>query len=165
MHVIIDPVWKAVNWKMTRVERLLIGNLNDLTDKNKIKNLVLSLEQILMLKINPELNVLKVAGSPAGLKRSPESMFPSLLKTSKSVYLYDDVAKELIYISPSRSDLGRVIDCDPSSIVKSIQNNTLYLNRFKFSDSPIDSEVYSVNMRTKEALLTFINAAPSGGWA
>lgn len=37
---------------------------------SKVKNLILALEQIFLLELNPEDNVLKVAGSPAGLKRT-----------------------------------------------------------------------------------------------
>ena len=56
--------------------------------KQQFKILSLALEQILLLIFNPEYNVLKVAGSPAGLKRSPESMEANLLKTSKVTYVF-----------------------------------------------------------------------------
>lgn len=59
----------------------------------KLKNLTLALEQILLLEYNPEYNVLKVAGSPAGIKRTAESMLPSFTKNSKPVYLYDNLKK------------------------------------------------------------------------
>lgn len=83
----------------------LIQNLG----KIQLRNLVLALEQILMLKINPELNVLKVAGSVAGNKRSSESMQPALLKCSKPVYFYDTATKQLIFIANSRVDLCKIL--------------------------------------------------------
>lgn len=72
----------------------LIGNYRDSSvAKVKLKNFTLALEQILLLKYNPEYNVLKVAGSPAGIKRTVESMLPSFTKNSKPVYLYDNFSK------------------------------------------------------------------------
>jgi hypothetical protein len=56
-----------------------------------------------------------VAGSPAGIKRSPESMRPSLLKSSKPLYLYDEVKKELIYTSDSQTKMGEAIGITKAS--------------------------------------------------
>lgn len=54
--------------------------------KQQFKNLSLALEQLFLLTVNPEYNVLKVAGSPAGIKRSLESILPSFIKSSRATY-------------------------------------------------------------------------------
>jgi group I intron endonuclease len=50
--------------------------------ETKLKNLTLALEQILILQNNPEYNVLKVVGSQAGNKHSPETK----AKTKKNIF-------------------------------------------------------------------------------
>jgi group I intron endonuclease len=58
--------------------------------ETKLKNLTLALEQILILQINPEYNVLKVVGSQAGNKHSPETK----AKTKKK-YFFCSLLREM----------------------------------------------------------------------
>jgi len=60
-----------------------VDNVYGLEYKKVLKNLVLALEQIFILRLNPEYNELKVAGINVGLKVTPESMLPRLKKTRK----------------------------------------------------------------------------------
>nr|YP_009722363.1 hypothetical protein [Morchella importuna]QGN66765.1 hypothetical protein [Morchella importuna] len=62
-------------------------------DKVKIRNLSLCLEQLWILLLNPEYNVVKVAGSNAGYKHSDESIENNKIRNSKAAplslnYLY-----------------------------------------------------------------------------
>ena len=94
----IDIAIKEVGLDQFYLDIYLIPeNLIDPNSLTKSKNLSLALEQILILQHNPEYNVLKVAGSPAGDKRSLESILPSIKKNRKPIYLYDEINKELIY--------------------------------------------------------------------
>jgi hypothetical protein len=56
-----------------------VDNVYGLEYKKVMKNLVLALEQIFILRLNPEYNELKVAGINVGLKVTPESMVPRFL--------------------------------------------------------------------------------------
>nr|AMX22271.1 NADH dehydrogenase subunit 3 [Cryphonectria parasitica] len=128
--------------------------LSDL--RKKAKYLVLALEQILLLVYNPEYNVLKVAGSPAGLKRTPESMLPSFIKSSKATYFYDIKNKELLYISQTRGELWELIPIG-SNIGKYLHGkNRFYLDQFFISDHPLSEDVYTTNLRSKDDLLTYV---------
>lgn len=140
-------------------EKLLADNLNLKDYKTKSKQLVLSLEQILLLKINPEYNVLKVAGSPAGLKRSKESMLPSLLKTSKSIYFYDTISKELIFISKSQGSIARLLGHLKGGNLSILRTkNILYLNRFKLTDTPLNEDEYATNLMDEKELQTYVDS-------
>ena len=102
-------------------------------EKNKLKFLTLALEQMLILEFNPEYNVLKVAGSGSGFKRSPESMLPSLVKNSKATYVYDNKADQLVYAANSRSELSREIGLSLGTLSRILKEDSLYLNRFILS--------------------------------
>ena len=122
----------------------------------RLKNLTLALEQILLLEYNPEYNVLKVAGSPAGLKRTAQSMLPSFTKNSKPVYLYDNLKKELIYTSKSLTELAGILKITVSNLGTCITNSTLYLNQFLFSKIIIENEKYVTNFMDKDSLFSYI---------
>jgi hypothetical protein len=132
----------------------LIGS-NSITKLKK--NLSLALEQILILQINPEYNVLKVVGSAAGNKRSLESILPSIIKNSKPIYLYDQINKELIYIAESRVSLAKFINYNSSNIVRLFKSGGLYLNQFIFSDKLLNESEYTINLKSDEDLLAFLN--------
>jgi len=124
--------------------------------KQQFKFLSLALEQILLLTFNPEYNVLKVAGSPAGLKRTPESMLPSLIKSSKATYLYDIKNKELIYISKTRGELAELMPTG-NNVGKYLHGkNRFYLDQFFVSDYPLSEDIYATNLRSKDDLLTYV---------
>lgn len=124
--------------------------------KTQLKNITLALEQIFLLTVNPEYNVLKVAGSPAGLKRTPESMLPSFIKNTKATYFYDTQNKELIFISKSRGELAGLtpVGYNISGYIQG--NNRLYLNRFFISDHPLSEDTYTTNLLSRDDLPTYI---------
>lgn len=124
--------------------------------KKNFKYLSLALEQILLLTFNPEYNVLKVAGSPAGLRRTRESMESNNLKTSKVTYVYDNKTKKLIYISTSLSKLANLLDIELGNLSKLITKNSLYLNRIIFSYELLQEFDYTVEVATSEELISFI---------
>lgn len=124
-------------------------------NKTKAKSFALALEQILLLEYNPEYNVLKVAGSPAGLKRTPESMLPSFIKSSKPTYLYDIKNKELVYISKTRSELCELIPAGSNIGKYTLDKNRFYLDRFFVSDFPLSEDIYNINLRSKDELVTY----------
>lgn len=142
----IDIAIKEVGLDQFYLDIYLIPeNLIDPNSLTKSKNLSLALEQILILQHNPEYNVLKVAGSPAGNKRSLESILPSIKKNSKPIYLYDEINKELIYKADSRINLSKVINNSSSNIVKLLKSGDLYLNQFIFSDQLLSESEYTTN--------------------
>jgi GIY-YIG catalytic domain len=69
----------------------VVGKLKTSLFSSKVKQLTLALEQIFLLANNPEYNNLKVAGSPAGLKRTLESMINNFIVNSKPLYMYDTI--------------------------------------------------------------------------
>lgn len=127
-------------------------------EQKKITNLTLTLEQILILIHNPEYNVLKVAGSPAGNQRSLDSMLPSFLKCSKVTYLVDNETKKVIYIAKSRSELAETLKTGVSNISSMyISQKKLYLGRFIITDGPIDESVFTIDFLSPEDLVDFLD--------
>jgi hypothetical protein len=99
-----------------------------------------------------------VAGSPAGLKRTAESMLPSILKCSKPIYLYDEINKQLIFKTDSKVDMGKAVGVSSASNLSFYKTReNLYLNRFIFSSTLLDSNEYTTNLMSKENLLTYLN--------
>jgi group I intron endonuclease len=72
-----------------------------------LQHLVLSLEQMLILELNPKLNEIKVAGSGPGNLTG---------KSLKMTYLFDAVNKELIYITSGRINMAKIIGCNEETI-------------------------------------------------
>jgi hypothetical protein len=122
-----------------------------------MKNFSLTLEQILILLHNPEYNVLKVAGSPAGNPRSLDSMLPSLLKNSKVTYLIDNETNKIIYKAESRTELAKVIDVYRGNISTLISKKELFLGRLTVSESPLDESVYTTDLMNPDDLLDYVN--------
>jgi len=121
----------------------LLQNSGNAADKatsslyfSKVKQLTLALEQIFLLLKNPEYNVLKVAGSPAGLKRTPESMVNKFGINSKPLLFMYDVNQELIYKTPSKNKFGLALGISVSNIRAYFSNGQLYLSRFLFHILP-----------------------------
>ena len=119
--------------------------------KKEVRNLVLVLEQILILLLNPEYNKLKVAGSVLGNKIEKELMLPVFEKTRKITYLYDAEKKELIYQAKSRTLLSEGLGLKRRLVPKQ-----LYLNRFFISDELLSEKEYSSNLLSSKALTAFI---------
>lgn len=103
-----------------------------------------------------------MAGSPAGIKRSPKSMLPSLLKSSKPIYLYDTVSKQLIYIFDSHMNMAKGLAITNSNLSKYTKNNNLYLARFIISITPLDSIEYSKNLLDIETLKKLVKDVAKG---
>jgi len=120
--------------------------------KHKVRNLVLALEQIFILWLNPKYNELKVAGSVAGNKIQKELMEPVFEKTRKITYLYDADKKELIYQTKSRTLLAEAM-----GMKRRIAPKRLYLNRFFISDEPLSEKEYSNNLLSSKALIANMN--------
>lgn len=117
-----------------------------------IRNLVLALEQIFIILLNPKYNKLKVAGSAAGNKIQQELMESVFSKIRKMTYLYDVDKKELIYQADSRTLLSGAM-----GIKRRLVPKQLYLNRFLISDNLLDSKEYSNNLLSSKALTAFIS--------
>ena len=120
--------------------------------RKKIRNLVLVLEQILILLLNPEYNKLKVAGSAAGNKIQKELMESVFSRTRKMTYLYDVDKKELIYQTNSRTLLSEAL-----GIKRRLVPKQLYLNRFLIFDNLLNVKEYSNNLLSSKALSAFIS--------
>ena len=125
--------------------------------QKKITDLTLTLEQILILIHNPEYNVLKVAGSPAGNKRSLDTILPSILKNSKFTYLINNETNEVIYIAKSRTELAKILKTGVSNISAYIRQKYLYLGRLTITNGPIDESVFTTNFMSLEELLDFVD--------
>lgn len=120
--------------------------------RKKIRNLVLILEQIIILLLNPKYNKLKVAGSAVGNKIQKELMESVFKKTRKTTYLYDVEKKELIYQTNSRTLLAEAMGMKRRLVPKQ-----LYLNRFLISDNLLNEEEYYNNLLSAKALTTLIS--------
>lgn len=123
------------------------------------RNYSLALEQILILIHNPEYNVLKVAGSPAGLTRTFESMLPSFLKNSKMTYFIDNETKKIIYKTDSRTELAYAINVDRSNLSRFIKSSGLFLGRFLIlnSENPLDISDYTTDLMSPKDLLYYVD--------
>lgn len=124
----------------------LIPKFFELCDKDikKYHHLVLFLEQMLIMEMNPELNEIKVAGSNPGYLMD---------KNLKKSYLYDDLNKELIYIADGRKNLAKILACHVDAIKRYLASkNKLYLNRFFIADEMLSEQKYSVNLKSLESL-------------
>lgn len=138
---------------LARIDRDFTGVKNG---KAELKKFTLALEPIFLLTMNPEYNVLKVAGSPAGLKRTPESMLPSFIKNSKATYFYDTQNKELLFISKSRSELASLIPIGSNISVYRQAKDRLYLDRFFISDHLLSEDTYTTNLLSMDDFPTYI---------
>ena len=120
-----------------------------------LHHLVLSLEQMLILELNPKLNEIKVAGSNPGSLTG---------KSLKKTYLFDSVNKELIYITNGRINMAKIIGCNEEAIKRYLYHkNKLYFKRFFIADEmPSDQEYsppriftggeYSIKLKSLESL-------------
>lgn len=127
------------------------------TEKSVLKNLSLALEQMFILEFNPEYNVLKVAGSPAGLKRSPGSMLPSLMKNYRATYMYDSKTNKLLFIANSRSELAKSIGLDLRNLSRILKENKLYLDRFILSSVPLNESDFTIETMSPEELIKYVD--------
>lgn len=116
-------------------------------EKIKLRNLVLSLEQILILALNPQYNDLKVAGSRAGID-SVKGTFS---------YLYDDVKKELIFKAKTRRFMAEAMGVNKNKIRNYlVKSERFYLKRFFISDIKLNEDIYSTNIMDLQDLSAYI---------
>ena len=109
-----------------------------------LHHLVLSLEQMLILELNPKLNEIKVAGSGPGNLTG---------KNLKKTYLFDSVNKELIYITDSRTNMAKIIGCHPEAIKCYLYHkNRLYFKRFFIGNEMPSDQEYSIKLKSLESL-------------
>ena len=117
-----------------------------------IKNLhylVLSLEQILILELNPKLNEIRVAGSNPGYITS---------KNLKKSYLHDAISKEVIYIEESRKNLAKILGCHVETIKRYLSyKKKLYLKRFIIADTILNEQGYTINLKSLQSLKAYLN--------
>ena len=125
-------------------------NLNDkILSISILKNLTITLEQILILELNLELNDIMVAGS------SPGALFN---KNSKKTYLYDEIKKELIYISESRKEMAEVLGYNVDSLKRYFKvTKLLYLKRFMLTEYIEEGNTYTINLMKQKDLEKFIS--------
>ena len=109
-----------------------------------LHHLVLSLEQMLILELNPKLNEIKVAGSNPGSLTG---------KNLKNTYLFDSVNKELIYITNGRINMAKIIGCNEEAIKRYLYHkNKLYFKRFFIADEMPSDQEYSIKLKSLESL-------------
>lgn len=114
-----------------------------------MKNLTITLEQILILELNPELNDIMVAGS------SPGALFNN---NSKKTYLYHEIKKELIYISESRKEMAEVLGYNVDSLKRYFKvTKLLYLKRFMLTEYIEEGNTYTINLMKQKDLEKFIS--------
>jgi len=123
--------------------------------RSDLKNLCLSLEQILILKFNPEYNILKVAGSGTGLTKDSDAILSISEKLSKPVYLYDEFTKEYIFKCKNQKEFTQILGRASTNIARYTKNNKLFWNRFIISNVPLDN--YEENIMDHDTLQIFID--------
>lgn len=147
----LDRILPPLNARGLRsAEEVSKFNLSEF--RKEVRNLVLVLEQIFILLLNPEYNRLKVAGSAAGNKIQKELMLPVFEKARKITYLYDGEKKELIYQAKSRTLLSEAL-----GLKRRFAPKELYLNRFFISDELLSEKEYSNNLLSSEAFIALIS--------
>jgi hypothetical protein len=123
-------------------------NSSGVLDKKTLQHLVLSLEQMLILEINPELNEIKIAGSSPGVLTS---------KNLRNSYLYDEQNKELIYVVNGRKNLAEIFGWSEGVIKRYLEyKNKLYLNRFFVADDVLSGEEYTTNIMSLSELQAYL---------
>lgn len=123
--------------------------LSDSRGKKTLLDLVLSLEQILIMELNPELNEIKIAGSSPGVLTS---------KNLRNSYLYDEVNKELIYVVKGRRILAEILGCSENAIKRYLAyKNKLYFNRFFVADDLLNEGGYTINIMSLAELEAYMN--------
>ena len=147
----LEGVYPKSLIKEDRVE-VDILNLSEGSVKKEIRNLVLVLEQIFILLLNPGYNKLKVAGSAAGNKIQKELMLSVFEKHERLLTSMMQKKKELIFQAKSRTLLSEALGLKRRLIPKQ-----LYLNRFFISDELLSEKEYSNNLLSSKALTVFIN--------
>nr|YP_009568483.1 hypothetical protein [Drechslerella brochopaga]QBL02563.1 hypothetical protein [Drechslerella brochopaga] len=104
------------------------------------------LEQIFILRYNPNLNELKIAGSIVGIDRS---------ERRKTTYLFDQKTLQLIYIANSRVHLNEILQVD-----KIVWSRGLYFSRFLVRDSDeLLQAGYTKNLISEESLVKLVQEA------
>jgi hypothetical protein len=117
--------------------------------KETVRFLVLTLEQMLIMELNPELNEIKVAGSSPGTLTS---------KNLRNSYLYDAVNKQLVYIINGRKHLAEILGCHENAIKRYlVHKNKLYLNRFFIADDVLSDQEYTNNFMSLPELENCLN--------
>jgi hypothetical protein len=126
-----------------------------ITDKKTLQNLVLSLEQILILELNPELNEIKIAGYSPGTLSSRNLI---------NSYLYDAINKELIYIVNGRKNLANILGCNENAIKGYLAyKDKLYFNRFFIANEVLTGGgEYTTNLVSLAELEAYINKIRTG---
>nr|ATI20416.1 GIY-YIG endonuclease [Juglanconis oblonga] len=123
-------------------------------DKKTLQNLVLSLEQMLIMELNPELNEIKIAGSSPGTLTS---------KNLRNSYLYDAKNKELIYIVSGRKNLAKILGCNENALKRYLANkNKLYLNHFFVADDVLTGGEYNTKLISLAELEAYLNKIRMG---
>lgn len=141
------------NLEVFLIPREAEGYESDLTDKSCLLNLVLSLEQILIMELNPELNEIKIAGSSPGTLTS---------KNLRNSYLYDEVNKELIYVVKGRKVLAEILGCNQDALKRYLAHkNKLYFNRFFVADDFIN-DGYNANILSLSELKAYLSSVRAG---
>ena len=96
------------------------------------------------MKLNPELNEIKVAGSSPGTLTS---------KGLRNSYLYDGVNKQLVYVVNGRKNLADILGCNENAIKRYLApKNKLYLKRFFISDDVLSDSEYTTNFMSLSEL-------------
>lgn len=122
---------------------------SSVTEKKTLQNLVLSLEQIKILELNPGLNELKIAGSSPGTLTS---------KNLRNSYLYDAVNKQLVYIVNGRKNLANILGCHENALKRYLAHkNKLYLNRFFVADDVLSDGQYTINLMSLAELESYLS--------
>lgn len=117
--------------------------------KETLRFLVLGLEQMLIMLLNPELNEIKVAGSSPGALTS---------KGLRNSYLYDGVNKQLVYVVNGRKNLAEILGCHENGIKRYlIQKDNLYLKRFFVADDILSDSDYTNNLMSLSGLKYCLN--------
>lgn len=127
----------------------------DLPNELRELRLLLGLEQYYILTINPQNNMLYVAGGPPGGMRTAER---NREKNSLKTYMYlNDL---LIYVFKARGSgptgMCTLLNCSNAPINLALNTGSLWLDTFKLTSAPIDYHDFQANLKSLSEVQTLV---------
>lgn len=108
-----------------------------------LANLTLAFEQLMILRLNPNLNAMTVVNGPP-------SVHSTYKQVGKPVYIYNSTINTLLYIAESATQMEKDIKITSHTMSRNMKSGVPMYGKFIFSRSPIEGA--TVSLMTAAAL-------------